>query len=266
MLRVISSAADYLALRLVLGCSRGVGPATCAQVVERVVDQNLRYRDLFYAAIPPGVFTVRQLHSLDRARTVCSDIAEMTPDDELGSRFASLREFLVRARGEQEAEGWDLLTAPLPAAMSLAEVRDYMWADTAEQQLTILAATYRRLNLDPPAAPPEGGIRVMSMHGAKGLQADVVFIPGLEDQILPGPRRSGVPGLVLEGARLLYVSMTRARAALILSFAGKRYWSGSMRDHDPSRYTPHLGGRFTYRAEPMTPVEVETITGTIDAR
>jgi DNA helicase II / ATP-dependent DNA helicase PcrA len=231
-----------------------------------VVDQNLRYRDLFFEAIPPGVFTVRQIHCLDRARAVCSDIADMASEDGLGSRFASLRELLVFARGAQEAEGWDLLTAALPAGMSLAEVRDYMWADTAEQQWTILAATCRRLDLDPPAMPPEGGVRVMSMHGAKGLQADVVFIPGLEDQILPGPRRDGVPGLVLEGARLLYVSMTRARAALILSFAGRRYWSGSMRDHDPSRYTSHLGGRFTYRAPPLTPAEVEMITAATDAR
>ena len=266
MLRVIASDDDYLALRLVLGCPRGVGSKTCAQIVERVVDQNLRYSDLFFEAIPPGVFTVRQAHCLERARAVCSGIADMAPEDELGIRFASLRGLLVLARGEEDAEGWDLLMAALPAGMSLAEVRDYMWADTAEQQWTIRAATCRRLELDPPEMPSEGGVRVMSMHGAKGLQADVVFIPGMEDQILPGPRRAGVPGLVLEGARLLYVSMTRARAAVILSFAAKRYWSGSMRDHDPSRYTPHLGGRFTYRAAPLTPDEVAVITGAIEAR
>jgi superfamily I DNA/RNA helicase len=46
-------------------------------------------------------------------------------------------------------------------------------------------------------------VRIVSMHGAKGLSARVVFIPGLEDELFPGPWRQPYPGLVLEAARLL---------------------------------------------------------------
>jgi superfamily I DNA/RNA helicase len=87
----------------------------------------------------------------------------------------------------------------------------------------------------------------------------VVFIPGLEEQVLPGPRRALVPGLVLEGARLLYVSMTRAKATLIVSLAGRRFWTGQMRAHAPSRYAPYLGGAFNYRNAGLTANETDEI-------
>jgi DNA helicase-2/ATP-dependent DNA helicase PcrA len=57
----------------------------------------------------------------------------------------------------------------------------------------------------------------MTMHNSKGLSAQIVFIPGLEEKVFPGVWRRSYPGLILEAARLLYVSMTRARAAYILS-------------------------------------------------
>jgi DNA helicase II / ATP-dependent DNA helicase PcrA len=60
MLRVVCSGEDYVALRLVFGCRRGVGPASCAQIVERVGANNLPYRDLFYLPLPAGVFNSHQ--------------------------------------------------------------------------------------------------------------------------------------------------------------------------------------------------------------
>lgn len=67
----------------------------------------------------------------------------------------------------------------------------------------------------------------MSMHGAKGLSARIVFVPGLEEHIFPGPWRQPYPGLVLEAARLLYISITRARAACILNYAKQRRIQGA---------------------------------------
>lgn len=77
---------------------------------------------------------------------------------------------------------------------------------------------YDRLGLSAPEQgflPPR--IRIMTMHNSKGLSAQIVFIPGLEEKVFPGVWRRSYPGLILEAARLLYVSMTRARAAYILS-------------------------------------------------
>jgi DNA helicase-2/ATP-dependent DNA helicase PcrA len=265
VLRTIANEADYLALRAILGCPRGVGALTCARIVERSTQANLRYRDLFYAPLPAAVFDSRQTRALDRARAVCGTIAAFTPDDAVEDRKSLIRALLVDARDEHEAQGWDAVTAHIPGRMTLAELRDYLWADNSEQQRTILSATHQRIGLDPPAAPTEPGVRAMTMHGAKGLQADVVFIPALEDEILPGPKRGAVPGLVLEAARLLYVSMTRGRAALILSMAKNRYWSGQMREHTPSRYASHVAGAFAYRTVALSADEAQSILSHIDA-
>ena len=66
----------------------------------------------------------------------------------------------------------------------------------------------------------EGIVRIMTMRMAKGLEADHVFVVGLEDEVLPG---RGVSGEELaEKARLFYVSMTRAKTHLHLTHARKR--------------------------------------------
>lgn len=76
----------------------------------------------------------------------------------------------------------------------------------------------RDLNLD------EASIRVMTMHSAKGLSAEAVIIPGLEDYLLPGVEN---PLQVEERRRLLYVSMTRSKDKLYLSHCTRR--GGSQR-------------------------------------
>jgi len=55
------------------------------------------------------------------------------------------------------------------------------------------------------------------MRKAKGLEADIVFIVGLEDDIIPSPQNDPV-----EEARLFYVSMTRAKKELYLFHVYKR--------------------------------------------
>ena len=135
--------------------------------------------------------------------------------------------------------------------MTIEEVQDFLWTDTDEQQAVLLQAVLDRLNLPLSAAgvlPPR--VRVMTMHGAKGLSGKVVFIPGLEEEILPGPWRQPYPGLVLEAARLLYVSITRARATCIISYARTRVVHGQFGSHTPSRFAVHLGAR-SWRGLPV---------------
>jgi superfamily I DNA/RNA helicase len=99
----------------------------------------------------------------------------------------------------------------------------------------------------------------MTMHGAKGLSAQVVFIPALEEEIFPGPWRQPFPGLILEAARLLYVSITRARAACVMSYATKRFFKGNMSDHRASRFALNLGGPFLTRNSGLNDEQVTQI-------
>ena len=159
-----------------------------------------------------------------------------------------------------DAQRWIDFAAQFPPDMTLEELRDFMWADNDEQQATIMQAVYTRLGQAVPVAHllPQR-VRIMTMHGAKDLSARVVFIPGLEDDLIPGPWRGPYPGLVLEAARLLYVSITRARAACILSFATRRFLNGRMQRSATARFNTNLNGAFVDRLDGLTPVEVDDI-------
>jgi DNA helicase-2/ATP-dependent DNA helicase PcrA len=162
--------------------------------------------------------------------------------------------------GPRDLQAWQNYASSLPSGITLEELRDFLWADTDEQQAALLQTVYTRLNQPIPAGgllPPR--VRVMTMHGAKGLSGRIVFIPGLEEEILPGPWRQPYPGLVLEAARLLYVSVTRARAACIVSYAGTRIVNGQFTRHAPSRFCPQLGGGFAFRTTGLTRPEVTNI-------
>ena len=61
-------------------------------------------------------------------------------------------------------------------------------------------------------------VRVMSMHSAKGCESPIVFIPALEDDIIPGDYANNIE----EKRRLFYVSLTRTKVGAYLTWAGQR--------------------------------------------
>ena len=65
----------------------------------------------------------------------------------------------------------------------------------------------------------ENAVNILTMHQAKGLSFDVCFIVGAEDEYIPGRNTGDKEG---DERRLLYVSMTRARHKLFISYCNKR--------------------------------------------
>ena len=87
-------------------------------------------------------------------------------------------------------------------------------------------------------------VRIMTLHAAKGLEFEVVFLPALEDGILPfmgaglltgKPSQAEAPPDEREEARLFYVGLTRAKSRLYLSHADKRELYGRLLMLKPSR-------------------------------
>ena len=81
-------------------------------------------------------------------------------------------------------------------------------------------------------------INLMTMHAAKGLEFDVVFLPGWEEGLFPHQKSLEEKGdLALEEERrLAYVGITRAKREAYLSFAMKRAYHGDWMDALPSRF------------------------------
>lgn len=261
IIRIVCDAHDHVAHRLIAGLRPGIGVGTCDAIAQTVVNHALNYRDIFYNALPGGVFAGRVLTAINQARQVCADISAWQRTDTLLLRLAGISAILNATFSAAEAQQWQIYAAPLPQEMMIEELRDWLWADTDEQQASVLQAVFVRLSQPLPSGDaPSSRVRIMSMHGAKGLSARVVFIPGLEEHIFPGPWRRPYPGLVLEAARLLYVSITRARAACVISYAASRRVQGRRTRTAPSRFSTKLNGPFLHRAGGLQPAETQQIT------
>jgi DNA helicase II / ATP-dependent DNA helicase PcrA len=83
---------------------------------------------------------------------------------------------------------------------------------------------------------------LMTLHAAKGLEFDVVFLPGWEEGLFPHQRsmdENGIEGLE-EERRLAYVGVTRAKKSARISFAQNRRLRGSYQSAHPSRFVDEL--------------------------
>ena len=83
------------------------------------------------------------------------------------------------------------------------------------------------------------GIRLMTLHSAKGLEFPHVYIIGVEEGLLPH-QSSLDDGTVAEERRLMYVGITRAQRTLTLSYASRRRRYGEIERRDPSRFLDEL--------------------------
>ncbi|MGP5406788.1 UvrD-helicase domain-containing protein [Psychrobacter celer] len=82
-------------------------------------------------------------------------------------------------------------------------------------------------------------VNLMTLHAAKGLEFDFVYIMGLEEEMLPH-RNSIISETIEEERRLMYVGITRARRELTLTLATQRRAGGQMRVTSESRFLDEL--------------------------
>jgi DNA helicase-2/ATP-dependent DNA helicase PcrA len=124
-------------------------------------------------------------------------------------------------------------------------VRELLAAlDELERQGEPLETFLDRISLvsEADAFDPSIPVTLMTLHSAKGLEFDHVFIAGLEEGLLPHARSARDPVGLEEERRLFYVGMTRARRTLTLTLAARRrsFESGSFTATSPSRFLAEI--------------------------
>ncbi len=93
------------------------------------------------------------------------------------------------------------------------------------------------------AEDQSGAATLMTLHSAKGLEFDTVFIPGMEEGIFPTSRSLDDAQRLEEERRLMYVGMTRAKKRLLLSRASSRMMYNQFNHNPPSSFLDEIPPR-----------------------
>jgi DNA helicase-2/ATP-dependent DNA helicase PcrA len=168
-------------------------------------------------------------------------------EKEGAERIENLQELVNAAEGfvTQEGFGRDAVALPVDemgAAMPGAPDLPVPDAETGEIQSPLAAfLTHAALEAgDNQAQAGQDAVQLMTVHAAKGLEFDCVFITGLEEGLFPHENSANANDGVEEERRLMYVAITRARQRLYLSFSQTRLLHGQTRYNVKSRFLDEL--------------------------
>jgi DNA helicase-2/ATP-dependent DNA helicase PcrA len=137
------------------------------------------------------------------------------------------------------------LWAALPPIVDAVSVSNSIapFPDETGETLSPLVAflTFAALEAgDNQAQAGQDAVQLMTVHAAKGLEFDHVFITGLEEGLFPHENSASERAGLEEERRLMYVAITRARRRLYLSHAAMRMLHGQTRYNLPSRFLDEL--------------------------
>ena len=165
-------------------------------------------------------------------------------DREGTDRLENLDELVNAAEAfvTQEGYGRDAVALPLDELSVAAGALAAPDAETGEIVSPLLAfLTHAALEAgEHQAQAGADAVQLMTVHAAKGLEFDAVFITGLEEGLFPHDNALSDADGLEEERRLMYVAVTRARKRLYLSFAQTRLLHGQTRYHVPSRFLDEL--------------------------
>jgi DNA helicase-2/ATP-dependent DNA helicase PcrA len=160
-------------------------------------------------------------------------------DKEGQERLENLEELVNAAESFVTQEGFGKDAVALPVDEAAAVAPD---AETGEI-MSPLAAFLTHASLeagDNQAQAGQDAIQLMTVHSAKGLEFDAVFITGIEEGLFPHEQSLSDADGVEEERRLMYVAITRARKRLYLSFSQTRMLHGQTRYNVKSRFFDEL--------------------------
>jgi DNA helicase-2/ATP-dependent DNA helicase PcrA len=262
-LRLIENANDDTSfLRVVNFPTRGIGARTIEQLQDaaRASGRSLAQSvgavgGRGGAALAAFVALVDGLRERTRGLTLREIIRQMLDDSGLitfyrtdregQDRIENLEELVNAAEAfvTQEGFGKDAVALPVdeqaPGPDGAAATPD---AETGEI-MSPLAAFLTHASLeagDNQAQAGSDAVQLMTVHSAKGLEFDAVFITGVEEGLFPHENALSDADGLEEERRLMYVAITRARRRLYLSFSQTRLLHGQTRYNVKSRFFDEL--------------------------
>jgi DNA helicase-2/ATP-dependent DNA helicase PcrA len=240
-LRLIANPDDDTAFsRVVNFPTRGIG----ARSLEVLQDAARTWNASLYASVP---------HLTGKPATALAQFVRLVEDLRRDTRTLALPELVehvldasgLRAhyRGEKEGqERLENLDELINAATNFV-AESGADAEALAAPHALLADFLAHASLEAGEHQADAGsdaVQLMTVHSAKGLEFDVVFVSGLEEGLFPHENSIVEAEGLEEERRLMYVAVTRARERLYLSFAQSRMLHGQVRYNLRSRFLEEI--------------------------
>ena len=247
-LKVVDSGMDDLSVKRIINMpKRGIGQTTINRLQEFAILNQMSFLDaVFNADEIPEV--ARALAKLHKFADMIEEFREYASEHEISELLEHILD-VTQYRAELEAEGTDESISRLEDIEELfndiayyeeeeenPNLRDFL----AEKDMYTLNAGIDNLEDE------NNKVLLMTLHNAKGLEFNNVFLGGMEEGVFPGfgAMMSGDESEIEEERRLCYVGITRAKERLFLSAAKRRMLRGQTQYNRRSRFIDEIPGQY----------------------
>ena len=247
-LKVVDSGMDDLSVKRIINVpKRGIGQTTINRLQEFAILNQMSFLDaVFNADEIPEV--ARALAKLHKFADMIEEFREYASEHEISELLEHILD-VTQYRAELEAEGTDESISRLEDIEELfndiayyeeeeenSNLRDFL----AEKDMYTLNAGIDNLEDE------NNKVLLMTLHNAKGLEFNNVFLGGMEEGVFPGfgAMMSGDESEIEEDRRLCYVGITRAKERLFLSAAKRRMLRGQTQYNRRSRFIDEIPGQY----------------------
>lgn len=233
--RLINSSEDDLAFERIINTPRrGIGPAALQQLNQRARDAKVPLLEAAQMMLAEGTFKAKMRTTFEvflRHIQLWRTGLESLSHTDVAERVLEESGYIAMWQSEKSPD----------AAGRLENLKELINAmgefDTLQSFLEHVS-----LVMEKTEGEAQEQVSLMTLHAAKGLEFDVVFLPGWEEELFPSRRtleENGMKGLE-EERRLAYVGLTRARQHALISHVANRLVHGSWTNAIPSRFVAEL--------------------------
>ncbi|MBW4031258.1 MAG: UvrD-helicase domain-containing protein [Acidobacteria bacterium] len=235
----VANPADDLALRRIMNLpKRGIGPATEA-VLQGYADRvGTTLRDALPDAGQLGLGPKVTAAILDFASIMdeASDSAPTTKPADILIKILERTGYIEALRATRDPQD----EARIENVEELVAVTKEFGRNNPDGTLIDFLTEVALVAAADELDDSSGTVSLMTLHTAKGLEYESVFLTGIEEDLMPHRMSTGEPGGLAEERRLFYVGITRAKKRLYLSLAMTRSTFGDTNVAMPSRYLQEI--------------------------
>jgi len=234
-LRLTFLAKDDLAFERIINVpKRGIGDTTVKLIRQQAKMDRIPMLEACRLGIRKGIFSNRVAKQLTEFLELIDSwkaVAETWDPSELLERIVEESGYVKMLREDPNKEDAKTRLENLKDLLRATDEHETI-SDFLEHVALITDGAEENIN----------NVKIMTVHAAKGLEFDTVFLPGIEENIFPH-KRSIDEGFeqVEEERRLMYVAMTRAKRNLVISYAkNRRKYGQNVEETEPSRFLEEI--------------------------